>query len=464
MLKKWLNDKFLFNLYLISCISVIMMWLVFEYIDFDSMTAWTMNIWDIIFSKELTLFDFYTYTGENIHGAWHDNCAGNYLWIVPWCLWNFPLWILTKIFDITLVTGNYWCLCYSKLYLVLGHIAVAHITYLIVKKLGGQINLYFIPLLILASPEILISAEYAGQDEVVYLYVLLAAVYFCISKKWNGCYVCCIVTVSMCPIMIIPVTAIILCKEKDIIKIVLYEIGLLIPTVVFEMIYHKDILYQSLKGIHSITSLGQEMLSTFVFSIGEEVFSVSLILCIFIYFYCYIQQDIAEKDLIYLLTALMVDISFLMHNFYYRFLLYVPFLIVVIAVANPHNMDMNMFLFSILTYGRMLCFFRTPARAVMNTSYVMKNSWITWLCDKIGNDNYLQERYLYLYIYGSKWKNMIALLSASVSIACILLLLYMNKPNEKRNYQLKLNYRVSMVAYVMSMPLVLLVFFKMLWE
>ena len=107
MLKKWLNDKFLFGLYLISVFSIVMMWLMFEYIDFDSMTAWTMNIWDIVFSKELTLFDFYTYTEKNIHGAWHDNCAGNYLWIVPWCLWNFPLWILTKIYNITPLFEKY---------------------------------------------------------------------------------------------------------------------------------------------------------------------------------------------------------------------------------------------------------------------------------------------------------------------------------------------------------------------
>lgn len=67
--------------------------ITFEYWDLDSMTAWTMNFWDLFFEGRLN--EFYEYTALNAHGAQHYNCEGNFLWLLPWCLWNLPLWLAT---------------------------------------------------------------------------------------------------------------------------------------------------------------------------------------------------------------------------------------------------------------------------------------------------------------------------------------------------------------------------------
>ena len=86
------------------------MMITFDYWDLDSMTAWSLNVWDLLFEGRLA--DFYQYAQLNLRGAFHENCAGNYLWLLPWCIWNFPLWLVHSITGVLNVT-DFWSLCWS---------------------------------------------------------------------------------------------------------------------------------------------------------------------------------------------------------------------------------------------------------------------------------------------------------------------------------------------------------------
>ena len=44
--------------------TIIAMGVMFEFKDFDSITAWSFNVWDLIFDKDLGLKDFYSYRKE----------------------------------------------------------------------------------------------------------------------------------------------------------------------------------------------------------------------------------------------------------------------------------------------------------------------------------------------------------------------------------------------------------------
>ena len=55
----------------ITLLSSFLALITFEYWDLDSMTAWTMNFWDLFFEGRLG--EFYDYTALNIHGAQHSN-------------------------------------------------------------------------------------------------------------------------------------------------------------------------------------------------------------------------------------------------------------------------------------------------------------------------------------------------------------------------------------------------------
>lgn len=86
------NRRIYLVLSVVAALSMFMAWITFDYWDLDSMTAWTMNFWDLFFEGRLG--EFYEYTTLNLHGAQHYNCEGNYLWLLPWCLWNLPLWLI----------------------------------------------------------------------------------------------------------------------------------------------------------------------------------------------------------------------------------------------------------------------------------------------------------------------------------------------------------------------------------
>lgn len=56
----WMKEKDIFKVvcFAIATLTIVAMWLMFEFKDFDSITAWSLNIWDLIFYKDLGLKDF----------------------------------------------------------------------------------------------------------------------------------------------------------------------------------------------------------------------------------------------------------------------------------------------------------------------------------------------------------------------------------------------------------------------
>lgn len=89
--------------------------ITFEYEDVDSLAAWSLNFWDLLFKGRLD--ESYIYTAENVHGAAHQNCKGNYLWLLPLCVWNLPLWVVHTVSGTLLVT-NFFSICWTKLLLL----------------------------------------------------------------------------------------------------------------------------------------------------------------------------------------------------------------------------------------------------------------------------------------------------------------------------------------------------------
>lgn len=67
------------GLAVVTILTTFLALITFEYWDLDSMTAWTMNFWDLFFEGRLN--EFYEYTALNVHGAQHYNCEGNFLWL-----------------------------------------------------------------------------------------------------------------------------------------------------------------------------------------------------------------------------------------------------------------------------------------------------------------------------------------------------------------------------------------------
>ena len=454
------KDGFKTFSFIMALATIAVMWVSFEFKDFDSITAWSLNIWDLIFSKDLGLKDFYPYTAQNLHGVLHQYCQGNYVWLFPLSVWNFPLWLIVNLFDVSVVIGNPWCMIWSKLYFIGLHLALAHVAYLICNKLG--VKSYLAPLLILVAPEILISAEFAGQDEITYIFCVLLAIYFAMCDKWKLSYLCCVLAVSFCPIMLLPATAIILYKEKKVVRVVLYEIGLLVPLMLFEVAYINDEIYQIMKRVYSIGPFVEQLFPISNVNSAMGAVPLSIILIIFVLFFAYTRKTYEGKELLYIVTLVMVIISFGMDHYFYRTLIHVPFLIIVV-VLNQSMRNMNMFLMMLLMVSRAFWNLTVGVENVFNTCYVLRNSWMTKICDYFGSDRYTYYTCRNLLSYMEKviptWVYWIVV---AVAYACVGLLLYCNYYKKEKAYEFDLNYKWSITVCLFIMPVIIGAFWMIL--
>lgn len=321
-------------------------------------------------------------------------------------------------------------------------------------------------LLILASPEIMMSVGYSGQDEITYVCFFVVSLYLFLKGKSKASYVWMILAVSCCPLMLMLALAILLMKEKNIFRLIPLAAGLLSPLILFELCYRNDMTYQTAKTANDFVKMMSEMLgaSTVDTALGE--ISIAGFLLVFLYFGCYRMKadDSVEsqKKVLYLIAVIFVIISFLMANGFYRLFLYVPFLVILLLVSEQ-NHHINLFLLMILTYGRTLfaCYRNCPDN--MNTYCIMKDSWLTDLCDRVGSGKYAAENAscLYHYLDGRDITPGLMILAATITMACIVLLLVINNPRFHRRMEAVEGMKASVciALYSMCTPLILMLFY-----
>ncbi|MBD5531563.1 MAG: hypothetical protein HDQ98_05070 [Lachnospiraceae bacterium] len=453
----------------VTVLTSILMLISFEYIDVDSITAWSLNFWDLLFRGRLD--EFYQYAAENLRGADYPNCSGNYLWLLPVCIWNFPLWVVHRICGIMSV-HYFFSLCWTKLFWLFAQIVTALTCRKICLMLMGNGNrgvaentgiLAF--LLVMASPEIMLSTGYAGQDEIIYICLFMLAFYEYLCEKWRKCYLLMIGCVSLCPIMLLPCIALFLLKEKNIVKLLGLTVGTMVPTVLFEFLYRNDAIYQVVKQRHDFGSLIIDFFSEYRIMPETNELSYSLIALLILYFVCYTTKKRGEEDqrkTVFMMALAFFIICYLMEQDFYRMFLWVPFF-VVLVLTSKQNRNMNLFLLSVLTFGRAvyMCQAGWTYKYVLNTKYVMP--WLKGLCGR-ENDTCMWD-YLCNFFEGDYWVILRLTLLAvpNIIMASTILLLVINRPNFKNQYDIAIPAKVSVILYTCCMPLLMLAFCFMLF-
>lgn len=445
------------------------MLITFEYEDVDSLTAWSLNFWDLFFKGRLS--EFYVYTAQNVRGAMHENCGGNYLWILPLCVWNLPLWVIHSLKG-TILATDFFSICWTKIFLYLLQIATACVSGKICAIMTSDRNKIVLTiLLVIASPEILVSVGYTGQDEIVYVSFFIVSFYCFLRGYWKRCYLCMVCCVTLCPIMILPVLAVLLIKEKRIIRLLLYVSGTIMPLLAFEVLYRKDMIYQEVKHTNDFVHLIQEMLhgSTIPTNWGE--FSIAGMIVCLVYFYCYFEQWSQEEDeynkkTTYVVTLIFVIISFGMVTDFYRMFLYVPFLVIVIMISGQ-DLGVNLFLLTGITYGRILQAIGDNYPKSLNSIFIMKHSWITALCDSMGKNKYLDslEDSVCLWSYMirlDKALEPLCLVIETCVMGAVTILLVINRYQYTKRYQIKINQSRMLAAYTFCMPIVMICYYYMI--
>ena len=159
------------------------MFATFKYLDFEMMTVWSIDFWDLFFEGRLHKFYPYTSLRLRMREELVAVCTGNYLWLIPWAIWNLPVWSIHKVTGTIKVT-EFFSFMWSKVFLIiLTFVAIYYLCKIVESVKGSKEYNKLIGLLVLASPEILMSTCYAGQDEILYIALFTMALYYFLENK-----------------------------------------------------------------------------------------------------------------------------------------------------------------------------------------------------------------------------------------------------------------------------------------
>ena len=303
--------------------------------------------------------------------------------------------------------------------------------------------------------------RYAGQDEILYIFCFVTALYFYLRDEKKKFYFWSVCAVSFCTIMIVPFLLLLLLKEKRVIKIGICTMGTLIPTVLFDFLYRNDKLYQSAKT--DFTNMIVEMFG--VSSVNTVLGQVSIlgILLVLLFFHCYglkIGDDIAsQKKVIYVLAVLFMLMGIFMENNFYRLFLYIPFLVLLLTTSK-RNLRMNFFLLTVSAFGRALLACAVNGAQNMNTRFIMKKSWISNLSNAVNGSNSIKDLGLYDKLMSRfPFFSGIVMMMTVCTVSAMFLLIIINNPKYNIEHEFAVDEKISLTGYVLCMPFILLLWF-----
>ena len=141
--------------------------LAFDYIDCIGETCWTLTIWDALFEGRILEYSEVTY--ENLRGAPFTRETGGFMALLPWAVWNFPLWALHPTPD-GFNIDNPAYIIWSKLFLILCLVLSSYYIKKLSYRVTGNYSLSeYTFILSLTAGTAILSVGYAGQNEIIYV-------------------------------------------------------------------------------------------------------------------------------------------------------------------------------------------------------------------------------------------------------------------------------------------------------
>ncbi len=182
-----------------------------------------------------------------------------------------------------------------------------------------------------------------------------------------------------------------------------------------------------------------------------------------LYFYCYgLKVDhskTSQKKVIYVLAVVFILMGLFMGNNFYRLFLYVPFL-VLLLITSEKNLQMNLFLLLVSTFGRSLLACAVNNSQNMNTAFIMKNSWISNLSAAVNGNQGIKNLGLYdkLMLRFPFFPGIVMVVTVCAVTAMVLLVI-INYPKYKKEHEFPINEKISLAGYVLCMPFILVLWF-----
>lgn len=267
-------------LVLISVATAILMLVTFNYWDGQTLMAWSVSNYDLLFEGRLN--DFYTEKLLNVRGAIQTDGCSSPLMLIPQMIWNFPIWI-THYFNGNYNVGTLPCVFYYKIFLLLITACIAFVVSRIIYEQTGNKEKSFLGIILtLGSAQIMLSTMYTGQDEVVYLLFILLSFWAAVKNKKKMMILWGTLSVMCCPIMLIPYIVLVILSEKRIVHIISYIMISLLPNIMWN-IYSSGAADKEIVAIDDGNFIGK-MMDMIAFPTTTGITSVvGIIICIIVF-------------------------------------------------------------------------------------------------------------------------------------------------------------------------------------
>lgn len=336
--------------YLIPLVLWCIWLIIYKYIDFQSLTIWSTTILDCIVDGNL--YDYYDIVHQNIHGTPHLYCGYNYIILIPWAIWNIPIWFIQRFFHIEIL-GNVFMLLWSHLFLLVTMGAIICFSNKIVALFNvseeySSWNTY----LILTFPFSFMAIVLAGQTDIIVIAITVIAVYFLLIDKQGIFLLFMAISISAKPFFVFSYIAVILLIEKNIIKIALKVVSSAAFAILFQAVYNSAPMFaESYAAGTGDSIIEQTLRSAMSVNITYQAPYVIIGLVI-IYFVAYCinfnKSRHSKYYIIYMMVAPMIVYFCFAQYEFYRMIYLVPFLMILITI-NSSIYRLNIILESVIS-------------------------------------------------------------------------------------------------------------------
>lgn len=448
-----------------ALIGTFFMYWLFNYLDGQTIMVWSVGNWDLLVEGRWQ--DFYTDKALNLRGAMHNDLSAEglispFMYIIQ-MIWCLPIW-LTHYFNGNLYIGTIGCVYYYKVLLFLVTLVMAYYCYKLAKELSGSgYKALMAGLLVLGSSEILLSTGYSGQDEIIYLCATIMALDALIRNKMKLFVGLSTFVVTLCPLMIVPLFAMLLLRQKNLFRVILDAVIMFIPSIIWALVS------SGMEGKYTATTMNEQF-EWIIDFLGIPVVngsaSLMVIVSLLVFVICfYSDSDITPRQIVWLSSLLPVYLSFFTNSLFYRSLIFVPFICILLTMCEEKSYDLAILMMALLNYIRFFTLgIKSPMH--MNTLYTGDNKVVVAFCQSFGSTKYeVYDPLVDKIIEKAPTLGDLGSCLNAVNVVAIVLLLWMtysDKNSEKLNSRTLISEKISFFAYMACIPVYLMIFFVLL--
>ncbi len=345
---EWLIPGLVFFLFLVG----------YFYIDCKSLTGWSCIFLDCIFDGRL--WRIYEVINKNPLGTYHEYMGVNFIILIPWSIWNIPVWIMERFFDVD-VLNHTLTMLWSKLFLYALAVIMIIKSNSLMKLLNIDINKrQWTTYLIGTGAALFSGVALAGQNDILLLVFGVFAVYSLIQGNEVLFILFMALSMTTKPFFLFSYIAVILLIEKNIFRAILKIIIPMIPVFFFAFIYNNAPMYKESVIGGSLARLIEGTIKSSI-PVGNGYMAplfIMVILIIYIIAFCQENNDRKNEYIIYMMIApMLIYYSFCDFEFY-RLIYTLPFLFILVGINN--NSRIGVLISSIICILGLLLGFLNP--------------------------------------------------------------------------------------------------------